>query len=180
MKPATAALLELELAPTPTPTRPVAEKELLATGPVAERTALEGLALLLVAIRIVSSIESRAQLRVVEHLVRLVDGGHFLLGVFLADALGRGLVRVMLLGELAVCALDGTVVGVAADAQDFVVVFLFGPGEKGVRFLEEGLDLWRGCVLFFGVVERVDGAGEVISVELASRFGKEAVEGVGV
>lgn len=173
-------MLKLELAPTSTPTRPAFEKELLATGPVTERTALERLALLLVAVRIVASVKASAEFRVVEHLVRFVDGGHFLLGVFLADALGRSLVRVVLLGELAVGALDGAVVGVAADAEDFVVVFLLGAGEEGVGFLEEGLDLWRGRVLFFGVVERVDGAGEVIGVELATRFEKEAGEGVGV
>ena len=47
-------------------------------------------------------------------------------------------------------------------------------------FLEERLDLGGGGVLFLRVVESRDGAGEVIGVNLARRFGDEGGEGVRV
>lgn len=47
----------------------------------------------------------------------------------------------MLFRELAVGALDGAVIGIAADAEDLVVVFLLGAGEEGLGFLKEGLNL---------------------------------------
>ena len=53
----------------------------------------------------------------------------------------------------AVRSLDGAIVGVGGDGEDFVVVFCFGSFEHGLGFLEEGLDGGGGRVMFFCCVE---------------------------
>ena len=70
--------------------------------------------------------------------------------------------------------------GVFVPAEDFVVVFCFGAFEADVGLLVEQLDLRRGGVVFFGLVEGVQSGFEVFVVHLALGEGEEAVEGVRV
>lgn len=141
LKTASAALLELEPATSLPATRSLPEEELLPTGPLPKRTALERLPLVVEIVRIVSVVEPCPELRIAEDLVRFVDGCHFLFRLLFADTLTRGFVRVELLGHAPVGFLDGAVVGIVGYAEDFVVVFCFGALEEGVGFLEERLDL---------------------------------------
>lgn len=168
---------KLELRPS---TAAALEEEMLPPGPLSKRAPLERAPLMLVTVRVLASIKPLLQLRVAQYLVGLVDGGHLLLRVLLADALPDGLVRVVLFRHLAVGALDGAVVGVAGHAEDGVVIFCFGAFKEAVRFLEERRDLWGGRVVFFGVVEGVDCGFEVVRVELLLGFGEESREGIGV
>lgn len=106
-----------------------------------KRTALEGITSLLLIIGIITSVKAGAQLGVTQDFVRLVDGSHLLLGVFLADTLLVGLVGVELLGCLAVRRLDLSLVCVGGDAEDLVVVLLLAALERYLGFLEDGVDL---------------------------------------
>lgn len=78
-----------------------------------ESTLLEGVAAALLGVRIVATVEARAQLRVGKHLVCLVDCLHLLLGLLFCNAVALRAVRVVLLHQLAVCRLDLPLIGVA-------------------------------------------------------------------
>ena len=178
LKPSTTTLLELETAAREPAS--LLKEELLPTGPLPEGTALEGLALLILAIRIIASVEAGSQLRIAEHLVRLVDLGHFLLGLLLGHALRGGLVGMELPCQGSVCALDGAIVGVVGDAEDFVVVLCLGAFQADVSLLREELDVRGRGMVFLGCVEGLDGGFEGFIVLLALGEGEEAREGGGV
>lgn len=129
-------------------------------------------------VRIIPPIEAGAQLRVAEDFVRLVDLGHFLLGLFFRDALGDGFVRVELFGEGAVLAFDGAIVGVVGDVEHLVVVFGFGSFELHLSFLEELADSVGGGVMFMCFVEGLDACFVLPGVELALSEGEEGGERV--
>ena len=114
-------VLELEASTPSAPALP--EEELLSTGPLPERTSMERLTLLLLAIGIIPPIEPRPQFRVAQNLIRFVDPRHLLLRLLLWHM--RVLIRMVLLRQRSVCALDRAVVGVRGNAEDFVVVFCF-------------------------------------------------------
>lgn len=100
---------------------------------------LEGV-LLLVRVGVVAAVEPRPQLRVAQHLVRLVDARHLLLRLVLAQALLRRLVRVVQLGQLAVGRLDLPLVGVVRDPEHLVVVLGLAALEGYLRLLHQGAD----------------------------------------
>lgn len=120
-------MLELETATATARTLP--EEELLAAAAEAASTegrALERVTLLLLRIiRIITAVEALLEFRIRQNLIGLIDGRHLLLGLLGRHIIRRGLVRVMQFGKSAVCLLDVALVGVAGDAEDFVVVFLF-------------------------------------------------------
>lgn len=171
--------------PLESTTRPPAELELellvAAATAVAEGAAVEGVALLLlVGVGVVAHVEAAAELGVGQDLVGLVDGGHLLLGVLLGDPLLGGLVRVVLLGQLAVGALDLALVGIPRHPEHLVVVLGLAPLELDLRLLQQRVDDARfligtrlGCL-----VERPDAGLEVLRVELRFALVDEAVEGV--
>lgn len=98
------------------------------------------MALLLVGVGVVAHVEAAAELGVGEDLVGLVDGGHLLLGVLLGQPLLSGLVRVVLLGQLAVGALDLALVGVAPHSDHLVVVLVLAALELHLRLLQQRVD----------------------------------------
>jgi len=166
LRPATRpALLEHERPPT-------AER---VPAPLLERV------LLLVRVGVVAPVEPRPQLRVGEHLVRLVDGLHLPLGLLLGQPLLGGLVRVVHLRQLPVGGLDLALISVARHAQDLVVVLCLGALERHLGFPKEGVDrLVELLVLarFFSLVEGVDGGFEVLGFGLDAGAVEEAVDRV--
>ena len=177
-----AATLERKAA---TPARP--ELELLAPllkhkgVAAAERMpAAEPVLLLLVRVGVVAAVEARAQLRVREHLVRLVDGRHLLLGRLLGEPLLGRLVGVVDLGEFAVRRLDLPLVGVVRDPEHLVVVLGRAALEGELGLLEElvgDLALLGRRGGFLGRLEGGDGGVEFFGFELGFRAVEEAVEG---
>ena len=173
----------LELKPTPgkpsSPTPTLMKEKLLP--PTSKRTPLERAALLLLRIiRIIAVIESLLQFRIRQHLIRLIDSRHFLLRLLGGQVVSRGFVGVELLGEFAVGLFDVAVFGVAGYAEDFVVVFLLGALEQGMRFLELLLDLLLLAVVLFGGFEGPDGVFEVVGVEFAFGLVEQTGEGLRV
>lgn len=174
---------ETSSAATPAAARPELELELLpalllpallehervaaaAGAAVAERAALEGV-LLLVGVGVVAAVEAGAQLRVAEDLVRLVDAGHLLLGILLAEPVLHRLVRVVDLGRLAVRRLDLPLVRVARHAQHLVVVLGLAALQRDLRLLHERVD----DVVLVGpdlgrLLQRRDAGLEVLGVQL--------------
>lgn len=115
---------------TTTTTRPKLEVELTPTRGtllvhegVSATTKWIAMLLLFVRVRVIAAIEARTKLWVTEDLVRLVYARHLLLGRFLGEALLRGFVRVVLLGELPVGCLDLSLIGVVGYSKHLVVVF---------------------------------------------------------
>ena len=86
-------------------------------------------------IRILTTVKSGLEFGVTEHFVSLVDLGHLFLRLLLGDPFADGLVRVMFFGQASVGLLDGALVRVLCDAEDFVVVLLFGAFEGDLGFL---------------------------------------------
>lgn len=136
--------------------------------------------LTLLIVRIVSAIKPRPELRIAEHLIRLVDLRHLLLGLLLRDALRGRFVRVVLSYQFAVDVLDGAIVCVAGNAEHFVIIFLFRALELDVRLVEHLGDVGGAAVVFFGRVEGGDGGVVVLGVELALGLGEEAMQRLGV
>lgn len=155
------------------------EEELLATAAGAEGAAVEGLALVVLAVGVIAAVEAGAEFGVAQDLVGLVDLGHFLLGLLLGHALGGGLVRVELLRHGAVLALDGALVGVVVHVEHLVVVLGLGPLQQHVRVLQHLRDLTCRRVVLFGVVEGLDRVFVLGRIELSLRFGEETGERVG-
>ena len=161
-------------------TSPLLKEELLtAPSAMAERTAVEGLPLLLLAVWIIPPVEPGAQLRVAEDFICLVDLGHFLLGLLLGHALRGCLVRVEFLGQGTVLPLDEAVVGVGVDVEDFVVVFGFGPFQHNLGFLLEAGDLVSVWVMFLGSFKGFQGGFVVGRVDLALGLREEGGKGGG-
>lgn len=120
------------------------ELKLLTAGALVEEerratALLEGMALALLGIGIIATIKACAQLGVGKYLVRLVDRLHLLLSCLLGEALLVRLVRVMLLGQLAVGALDLSLVGVAGHAEDLVVVLGLAAAQFDLRLAQQRL-----------------------------------------
>ena len=170
-KPSRPPKLELELL---TPTT-LLEHERVPSGP--ERAPLVELGLL-VRVGVVAAVEAGAQLRVAEHLVRLVDAGHLLLGFLLGQPLLGRFVRVVQLGELAVGGLDLALVGVVRHAENLVVVLCLAALEGDLGFLQERVDdvVFAGVELG-GFAERVDAGFVVFGGEEVFGAVEEAVEG---
>lgn len=169
-----AGLLELET------TAPLLKEELLAsTSAVAERAAVEGVLLLLLAVRIIPAVEAGAQLRVAEDFICLVDLGHFLLGLLLGHALRSRFVRVEFLGQGAVLPLDEAGVGVGVDVEDSVVVFAFGPFQHHLGFLPERGDPVVVWVVFLRGFEGFQPGFVFGCVDLALGLREERVKGGG-
>ena len=137
------------------------------------------LLLLLVRVGVVAAVEARAQLRVAEHLVRLVDGRHLLLGLLLGEALLGRLVRVVQLGQLAVRRLDLALVRVVRHAEDLVVVLCLAALEGDLCFLKERVDdVVLAGVGLGGFAERVDAGFEFLRLGEVLGAVEQAVEGV--
>lgn len=177
----TAAPLERK---APAPARP--ELELLAAllehegVAAAERMPAESVLLLLVRVGVVAAVEARAQLRVHEHLVRLVDGRHLLLSRLLGEPLLGRLVGVVNLGELAVRRLNLPLVGVVRHPEHLVVVLGRAALEGELGLLEElvgDLALLGGRGCFLGYLEGGDGGVKFFGFELGFGAVKEAIEG---
>ena len=146
-------MLELEASSGKPPARTTPEVELLPTSAMSKRTTLEGRPLMFLAVRIIPVVKPRPQLGITQDLVSLVDGRHFLLCRLLGRPLRVRLVWMVFLRHASVGGFDLALCGVAGHAEDFVVVFGFGAFEEHLGFLEEGVDLLRGWVVLFGVVE---------------------------
>ena len=157
------------------------EHEGVATS-VAEGASVEGVAavpLLLVGVGVVAAVEAGAQLGVAQDLVRLVDGRHLLLGRLLGEPLLGRLVRVVLLGELAIGRLDLALVGVVRHAQNLVVVLCLGSLECDLGLLHQRVDhvaLVRPALL--GLLKRVDAGFVLLGLELHLGLLEKAVEGL--
>ena len=171
------------------PTKPTRKPTLLKLKPAllehkllpAKRTALERMALLLlIVIGIIAPIKALLEVRIGKDLVRLVDIGHFLLRILGGHVDCRGLVRVVHFAHFAVRALDFALVGVAGEAEDFVVVLCLGAFEEGLGFGEEFVDLLVLLVVFFGVFQGAHGVFELVGFELGLALVDQAIEGVGV
>lgn len=127
--------LELKLELLSATGRPALEHEVLATSESSEwMPTLSERVLLLLAVWVVTHVESLFELRVGQDFVRLVDAALLLL-YFLGRQVPSVLIRVVLLGEFSVGALDLAFSGFAGDAQDFVVVFGLGAAKERVRIL---------------------------------------------
>ena len=128
---------------------------------------------------VVAAVEARAQLRVVEHLVRLVDARHLLLGVLLGEPLLGRLVRVVQLGQLAVGGFDLPLVGVVRHAEHLVVVLGLAALEGDLRLLHERVDgFFLAGVGFRCLAERVDTGFVFFRGQEVLGAVEEAVEGV--
>lgn len=141
---------------------------------------MEWLPLLLVAVRIITPVEPGPQLRITEHLVRLVDVGHLFLRFLLWYSLSGRLVGVVLLRHLSVRAFDLQLVGVRGDVENFVVVFRLGSLQLDLCFLEKVGDLAGRGVVFLGEIQGLDGCFVIFSVQLAVGLGDQAIKRVGV
>lgn len=179
--PTNAATLERK---APAPARP--ELELLTAllehegVAAAKRMPAEPVLLLLVRVGVVAAVEARAQLRVREHLVRLIDGRHLLLGRLLGEPLLGRLVGVVDLGELAVRRLDLPLVGVVRHPEHLVVVLGRAALEGELGLLEElvgDLALLGRRGGFLGCLEGGDGGVELFGLELGLGAVEEAIEG---
>lgn len=106
----------------------------------AERMSTAWEALLLLVVRVVTTIEACTKLWVDENLVCLVDLRHLLLGILLGDSLLGCLVWVVGLGQFAVGRLDLALVGILGDTENLVVVLCLGPSECDLSFPEEAFD----------------------------------------
>lgn len=174
-------LLELETSPRETTTATLLpEEELLTARPLPERTSVERLLLLLLTIRIIAPVKPRSQFRIAQHFVSLVDLGHLLLRLILQHAPSLCFIRVELSRQRPVGALDGTVVGVVGYAKNLVVILRLGTLEADVGFLVEELDLRGGGVMFFCLIEGVEGGFEGFFVDLALGEEEETIERIGI
>lgn len=135
-------------------------------------------ALLSLVVWIVAGVEAGLEFRGGENLVCLVDGSHLLFGFLLGDV--SCLVGVELEGEFAVGLLDVFFRGVAVDAEDLVVVFLFGAAEEVLGFAELLADGGVVLVLFLGFLEDLDGFFEFVFFDETDAFVDESGDGVGV
>lgn len=138
-------------------------------------------ALLLVRIGVVAAVEARAQFRVAEHFIRLVDARHLLLGILLGETLLGGLVRVVLLGQLAVGGFDLSLISVVWDADDLVVVFCFAAFECNLGITQKLVGkaaLGFGWCGFLCLLERVDGSIIIFGVKLGLALMEKTVERV--
>jgi len=168
------AKLELELLATPATTTLVEHKRMALA---AERVPL--VLLLLVRVGVVAAVEAGAQLRVAQHLVRLVDGRHFLLGLLLSEPLLGRLVRVVELGQLAVGGLDLALVGVVGHTDDLVVVFCLATLKGDLGLLHERVDdVVLARVGFGGFAKSVDAGLELFRVQEVLGAVEQAVERV--
>ena len=75
---------------------------------------------------------------------------------------------------------DCAVVGVRRDAKNFIVVFCLAAFEQGVGLLKERLYILGSRMLFFCMVEGVNGGFEVFDIKLTLCLSDEPRERMGV
>lgn len=102
---------------------PLLKEELLASSSSKGISLLEGvLPSRFGVVRIVAVVEPGFQFGVRQHFIRFVDSSHLLLRFLLGNTFRLGLIRVMLLSQLAVGTLDSSLIGISTDSENLVVV----------------------------------------------------------
>jgi len=136
--------------------------------------------LLLMRIRVVPTIEARAQFRIAEHFVRLVDACHLLLSIFFCETLLGRLVGVMLLGQFSVGRLNLSLVGVTRNVENLIVVLGLTPLQSDFSVAQKlvcqaTFAFGRG---FLGLLEAMDSGVEFFRVKLSLALVKKGVKGI--
>lgn len=114
--PSASTSLEFESSPSTSTSTTLFEKELLPPGPLSKGTSVKWLPLLFRIVWIVAPVESRSQLRITEHFIRLIDICHLLCRLLFRDPQRGCLVGVVLLRHCSIGLFNGAVVGVCWDA----------------------------------------------------------------